>query len=48
MIARKKQTCWFSNLQRNVKVNRGKDFYYIADEINFYRPDFDLHLVSKE
>lgn len=23
-------------------------FYYDADEINFYRLDFDLHLVSKE
>lgn len=48
MITRKKQICYFSNLQRNVKVNIGKDVYYIADEINFYRLDFDLHLASKK
>lgn len=31
-----------------MKLNRGKDIYYYADEINFYKLDFGLNLVSKE
>lgn len=30
-----------------MKVNRGKDVYYDANEINSYKLDFDLHLALR-